>query len=80
MDLPFFKMIVPRSISWKDLREDILLAIEQEKKKATPAKMPTVISTGVPMYERMEATNAGTVVCSNDADQSSYSLGEGCDI
>lgn len=41
MNLPLFRKRFPRATSWKELREDILRAIEEEKRQETPPSIPS---------------------------------------
>ena len=54
MAFPFFRLNIPKSTTWKELRENILKAIEEEQRQKTTVSIPTVGAVGSPTSQEQQ--------------------------
>ncbi len=73
MDFKFFRIGIPKGTTWKEVKRQILLSIEEEKRKKTIASIPEVMSADPPSRKPSAPTNAGPMVYGSTADQGSHS-------
>jgi len=65
MKFAFLKVGIPRTIKWEELRENILGAIEKERRENMPPSAPS-IESGLLSIGDSTQTRANTTMFSND--------------
>ena len=54
MAFPFFRLNIPKSTTWKELRETILKAIEEEQRQKTTISIPTAGAVDFPSSQEQQ--------------------------
>ena len=71
------RLTIPKTTTWEEVRDEILLAIEEEERNKAIPSISTVMSADLPSCKPSAPTNAGTVMYGSTADQSFHFLSKG---